>query len=299
MITIYPDEFNLRDEGSYRQMIAIRGETGPAGPQGERGYGIGSADFVPQVSLSEVQPTVVNGTVWIKLLSTDIGYALGNVMCGTDYTLPSTRWDGTALQQGDVYIIMGKANSHPVTWGSVTFCPFKCYLRISNNTWDYRQAEVYVDNAWWPLNAEWIIENGNILGASSIPTTGTAKYSVSKSGDYLVLIGDNSITTVYYIACTFGTETLSACTYYMVGEIQAGTYSAKYGALQSSQTGASTSTHSFATSTSIPSNVTQTDPSINASAYSPGRTFAIETGVRSEYTMPVVRIKHLYRVFNS
>lgn len=298
MITIYPDEFNLRDDGSYRQMVAIRGEAGPAGPQGERGYGIGSADFVPQVSLSEVQPTVVNGTVWIKLLSTDTGYALGNVMCGTTDTLPTTRWDGTALQKGDVYIMMGTSNGHPVTWGSITFYPFKCWLR-SDSAWVYKEAEVYVQSQWWPLNAEWLVENGNIVGASSIPTSGTAHYNVSNSGDYLVLIGTNTITTTYYLACTFGTDTLSACTYYMIGEINAGGYSAKYGVLQTTQADSSTSRHTFATSILIPSNVTQTDPSINASAYTPGRTFGIETGVGSEYTMPVVRIKHLYRVFNS
>lgn len=298
MITIYPDEFNLRESGSYRGLPAIRGEAGPAGAQGERGYGIGSADFVPQVSLSEIQPTVVNGSVWVKLLSTDTGYALGNVMCGTTDTLPTTRWDGTALQKGDVYILMGVSNGHPVTWGSITFYPFKCWLR-SDSAWVYKEAEVYVQNQWWPLNAEWLVENGKITGTSSIPTSGASKYNVSKNGDYLVLSGETTVDTNYFLACTFGDVTVNACTYYMNGDIAANQYAAKYGSLQPTQTGASTSAHSFSTSNSIPANVTQTDPTIAASATSPGRTFGLETGVRKGVASPVIRIKHLYRVFNS
>lgn len=299
MITIYPDEFNLREDGSYRQLVAIRGETGPAGPQGERGYGIGSAEFVPQVSLSEVQPTVVNNTVWIKLLSTDTGYALGNVLCGYTDALPTTRWDGTSLQKGDVYIMMGASNQHPVTWGSMTFSPYKCWLR-SNSTWVYKDAEVYVQNQWWPLNAEWLVENGNIVGASAIPTEGTSKFSVSKNGDYLVLTGGTTVSSsTIYITCTFGNETTSACTYCMIGEIVTNSIYGRYGALETTEVGTGTSRRSFAISNAVPINTTQTDPSIVASSYSPGKTFGLELGVKKDYGSPVVRIKHLYRVFNS
>lgn len=298
MITIYPDEFNLRDDGSYRQMAAIRGEAGPAGPQGERGYGIGSAEFVPQVALSEVEPLVVNGTVWIKLLSTDIGYTLGTVLCGTTDTLPTTRWDGTSLQKGDVYILMGVSNQHPVTWGSLTFYPYKCWLR-SESAWVYKDAAVYVQNQWWPLNAEWLIENGEITGASSIPTSGSSKYTVTKSGDYLVLTGESTSSSTTYIACTFGNVVGSACIYYLVGDISTNERSAKYGTLQPSQTGASTSTHSFSASETIPANTTQTNPSCAAGNYDPGKTLGLETAVSSSWSSPVIRIKHLYRVFNT
>lgn len=299
MITVYPDEFNLREDGSYRQLAAIRGEEGPAGPQGERGYGIGSAEFVPQVSLSTVQPTVVNGTVWIKLLSTDTGYALGSVQCGCTDTLPTSRWDGTSLQKGDVYIMMGVSNQHPVTWGSMTFFPYKCWLR-SDTAWVYKDAEVYVQNQWWPLNAEWLVENGNIVGASSIPTGGSSKFTVSKSDDYLVLVGESTVgSNIMYISCSFGNITTSACTYYMIGDITTNNVYGRYGAIETSEVGASSSRHSFVLYNSIPVNTTQTNPSIVASSFNPGRTFGLELGARNEYTSPVVRIKHLYRVFNS
>ena len=298
MITIYPDQFNMRENGSYSQLEAIKGEDGPQGPQGEPGVGIGTAEYVPQVILSEVQPSVANGTVWVKLLSTDTGYTLGNIMCGTTQTLPTTRWDGSALQMGDVYIVMGEVNNHPVTWGSLTFCPFKCYLR-SSSAWVYKEAEVYVNNAWWPLNTEWLVESGQILAQSSIPTSSASKFTITHENDMLVLTASSTLTTMRYLCATFGEDNISSCIYKLYGEIVTNNYDATFGVTHFSNAGEATTRPSFEAYMRIPSNTTTTDPASTAGSYYDGRAVGFVCSVMREYSPVVIRIKHLCRTFTS
>ena len=298
MITIYPDQFNLRENGSYSQLEAIKGDAGPQGPQGEPGVGIGTAEYVPQVILSEVQPSVANGTVWVKLLSTDTGYTLGSIMCGTTETRPTTRWDGSALQMGDVYIVMGDVNNHPVTWGSLTFCPFKCYLR-SSSAWVYKEAKVYVNNAWWPLNTEWLVESGEIVAQSSIPTSGTSKFTVTQNDGMLVLSASSTATTTRYLCATFGTGSTSACVYKLYGEIVANAYSAKFGLTVFSNAGESANTRNFVSYVFIPTNNTVTNPSEQSPASSNNPSVGFECGVISGSSPAVIRIRHLCRTFTS
>lgn len=298
MITIYPDQFNMRENGSYSQLDAIKGDTGPQGPQGEPGAGIGTAEYVPQVILSEVQPSVANGTVWMKLLSTDTGYTLGNVMCGTTETLPTTRWNGSALQKGDVYIVMAGVNSHPVTWGSLTFCPFKCYLR-SSSAWAYKEAEVYVNNAWWPLNTEWLVESGEILAQSSIPTEGSGKFTTTHEDGMLVLTASTTVTSRRYLCATFGVGNTSPCVYKLYGEIVTNVYNAKFGLTAFANAGESGNERSFFSSVYIPANNTVTNPAEQATSSTSVQSVGFECSVLSGSPPTIIRIRHLCRTFTS
>lgn len=145
----------------------IQGPQGPQGIQGERGpqgpagTGIGSMSWAPVVYLGSAKPeNPVENLLYIKTTAASID--VGEVMVGYDNTMPSYRPNGDNLALGDVYIMQGPKNNHPVSWGSFGIYPIRCWVYAADQ-WNARDGEVFVGNQWWPINAVWYVEKGKVL----------------------------------------------------------------------------------------------------------------------------------------
>lgn len=157
-ITIYPNQFKMRENSQYIGLNAIKGDAGAEGPAGR---GVGEGTFAPIVLIQAAEPAVpVENLMWIENTDT---VTVGEVIVGVDDTLPSTKPDSTALTSGDVYIWNGSRNNHPVVWGNVTVFPLRVWL-YSGSAWVAATAQVYVNSQWYPTACQWIIENGKIVG---------------------------------------------------------------------------------------------------------------------------------------
>lgn len=158
-VEFYTDKFNFKGQSGYHGLGGIRGEGGPAGPAGR---GIGEGTFAPIVLIQAAEPSEpVANLMWIENTET---VDVGEVMIGVDNTLPATKPDGTALSSGDVYIMNGNRNNHPVVWGNVTVFPLRVWL-YGGSSWASATAQVYVNSQWYPTACEWIIENGKLVGS--------------------------------------------------------------------------------------------------------------------------------------
>lgn len=155
-----------------------QGEQGPkgdTGPRGPAGTGIGDFDYSPVVLISNTVPT--NPPDMLLLIEHSEFMNVGTVMIGFNSTLPSARPDGTALQEGDVYVMQSGVNLHPVVWGGITVYPCAVWI-YTGGAWSRKNGKVYVNSAWWPLNSRWFIENGEIIGT----TSHSDYWRVAKSG---------------------------------------------------------------------------------------------------------------------
>lgn len=138
-----------------------RGETGPRGPAG---IGIGDFEYSPLVVISNTIPTNPPNTLLLIKNSTNIN--VDTVMLGFTSTLPSSKPNGTRLSTGDVYVMQGGVNNHPVVWGGITVYPCAVWI-YTGGAWVRKEGQVYTNNAWWPLNSKWLIENGVIIESNS------------------------------------------------------------------------------------------------------------------------------------
>ena len=329
--SIYPNQFNFNDNGTYKGIDAIKGDSGDSagfgtvtasidntsgtptvtvttsGPNiakninfafsGIKGEGIGSGTFAPLVSFAAEKPTnAANHTMWVKDSSS---FSLGAVMVGTNNTQPTQHPDGTTLQAGDLYVMGGKENNHPIVWGNVTFCPFRCWV-YDGSAWVYKDAEVKVSDEWYPMNSEWIIENGVAVGQLIYPSLLSASlvngelvftYTQSGASNNYPLIGggvnqniaDNPFTNVLEGALYNGNATSGG----------------SFGAVSINYAGTVTSTN-FNAYNSIARNSVVTNPIVychqSSSAFSTAA-FQLSLTATSD-GLVVARIKNWYKVFS-
>lgn len=141
-----------------------QGEVGPRGlmgPMGPAGPGIGDLGYSPIVLISDTIPT--NPPQMLLLIQHTSYIEVNKVMLGFTSTLPTDTPTGDTLSTGDVYVMQAGANGHPVIWGGIEVYPCAVWVYI-NGAWARKNGQVYVNNAWWPLNSKWIIEKGIIHG---------------------------------------------------------------------------------------------------------------------------------------
>ena len=151
--------------------------------RGEPGPGIGELEYAPLVLISNQKPNnPINNLLYVHNSSyvqtgfiTQIGY---------DNTTPSYRPDGTALQTGDIYIRQAvKSNAHPLVWGSIVVYPIRVWM-WNGSTWVAKEAECYVNNAWYPLNTIWFIDSGKIVSSYSCsPGTSVNQWNVKETSN--------------------------------------------------------------------------------------------------------------------
>lgn len=166
-----------------------KGDTGERGPQGPAGAGIGTMTWAPIVYLGSAKPeNPVENLLYIKTTAASI--ELGDVMVGYGNTPPSYKPNGDALTLGDVYIMQGPQNNHPVVWGSFGVYPLKCWVYAADQ-WNQRDGETYVNSEWKPINAIWYIDNGVLL--TSVYLNG---WSISYDTGEIVLTASGSQKTM-------------------------------------------------------------------------------------------------------
>lgn len=339
--SVYPNQFNFNDNGTYKGLDAIKGDSGDSagfgavtasvdntsgtptvtvttsGPNtakninfafsGIKGEGIGGGTFAPLVSFSSAQPTSAeNNTIWMKDCS---AFSVGEIMLGNTNSQPSTRPNGTALQSGDVYVIGGKSNNHPIVWGNVTFYPFRTWV-YNGSAWVYKDAECKSGGSWWPMNSEWFVENGVIIGSFAYPSSGTKYFEVSTVNDVLIMTVRASGTSSMYLNVTAGTNvdiSTDPFTNVMEGTLRCGetTYAGAFGALNQS-TGGDTGNHStvgtVSASVTIAANASVVNPitycHMGSTSGSSQATVGFYVGVTSTSEgMVGAEIKNWYRVF--
>ena len=161
MLQLYSNVVMYNDNGTYKGIPGIKGADGAPGEKGDTGRGVGEGTFAPIVLIQGAEPNEpVENLMWIENNET---VDVGQVMIGVDTTLPTTKPDGTALSSGDVYIMNGNRNNHPVVWGNVTVFPLRVWL-YSGSAWASVTAQVYVNSQWYPTACEWIVEDGKLVG---------------------------------------------------------------------------------------------------------------------------------------
>lgn len=274
---------------------------------GLKGDGIGGGTFIPLVSFANAQPTSAdNNTIWMKDCTS---FTLGEVMLGTTSSRPSTRPDGTTLQSGDVYVMGGKGNNHPIVWGNVTFYPFRTWV-YNGSAWMYKDAECKSGGSWWPMNSEWFVENGVIIGPFTYPSTGTSYYDVNTVNGVLVMTAHTSGSGSAYLNVTAGTNvdiSTDMFTNVMEGTLRSGSASSTsgFGALAQS-TGGSTTTHALIGATAGKLDIPNNSQAINPIVYcfmgsttgSSLATVGFYIGVTSsDDGLVAAEIRNWYRVF--
>lgn len=294
--TIYPNQFKMRESGQYVGLSAIKGDTGPTGPAG---HGIGEGEFTPLVYYDAERPTEgVNNGMWVKDSSS---FTLGEVMLGTTVTTPNTRPNGDPLQSGDLYVLGGKVNNHPIAWGNVTFCPFRCWV-YNGSAWVYKDAEIMVSGTWYPMNSEWFVENGVIIGELIYRGSGTPSYEAETINNELVFtIKATSGTTS--VLCTTAGNNVNISNYpftnVVEGTLYNGNGSGKFGSIDESY-GGDLNAVSYGSGNTLNNNATVVNPMYySSSTASSLRTCCFHlsnSGVTVGDT--VARIKNWYRVFS-
>lgn len=188
----------------------IQGIQGERGPQGPAGVGIGTMSWAPIVYMGSAKPeSPVENLLYIKTTAASID--TGEVMVGYSNTLPSYRPNGDSLALGDVYIMQGPENKHPVSWGSFGIYPLRCWVYAADQ-WNARDGEVFVGNQWWPINAVWYVENGQVLVPlyqnmwAKSSGYNYVTYSTSDSTGVTMGIGENNSNSSYPFKAHFKGE---------------------------------------------------------------------------------------------
>lgn len=272
---------------------------------GLKGDGVGGGTYTPFVSYAAAKPdNADNNTMWVKNADS---YTVGEVITSYDSTQPSTRPNGTALAAGDLFVLAGKTNGHPIIWGSFTLCPFRCWV-YDGSAWVYKDAEVKVGGTWYPMNSEWFIEKGVIVGPLYYPANPATYgyYTLSKDGDYLEFLCDtSSATQIGCLTVTAGTDiaiNTNPFTCVLEGEIQNGSGTGYFGAISVANAGSVSSSNrpSYRSDCSLAINA---DVLLNnpmkyvylSGSYNYG--IGITLGNATNHYAHM-RIKNLYRVFS-
>lgn len=284
--SIYPNQFNFNDNGTYKGLAAIKGNDGNAAGfgavtasidgtsgtptvtvttsgsdtakninfafSGLKGEGIGDGVFTPVVSFDAARPSdASNNTLWVKDSSS---LTVGEVMVGTSTTTPSTRPNGTALQDGDMYVVSGNDSTHTIQWGNVTINPQLVFVR-STNAWVSKQAEFKLGGNWYPAGAMWIIENGEIVGQFIYDSA----WSAEKVNDTLI-VSSPTTGSAGTRTFTFGSS-MNDWTAFVEGSIINGNGTGKCGATDPANGGSSSTSPTYASSRDIISNTVVVNPS--------------------------------------
>lgn len=134
-----------------------RGYTGAKGDKGDPGVGVGTFYYTPLVLISNVEPqNPVDNLLYIE---NDSEVAVGFVHVGYTDDKPTFNPDGTSIEAGDVYIMQGAENQHPLVWGNIKVYPLRVWM-YDGSQWVAKTAKSYVNNQWYPLNSVWLIDRG-------------------------------------------------------------------------------------------------------------------------------------------
>ena len=171
------------------QLEALRGPRGYQGAKGDKGdpgVGVGTFYYTPLVLISNVEPqNPVNNLLYVE---NDSAVDVGFVHVGYTTDKPTFNPDGSSIAAGDVYVMQGAENQHPLIWGNIKVYPLRVWV-YDGSQWVAKTAKSYVNNQWYPLNSVWLIDHGVFV------TPYTQNHAViSKSGNsvYITPTGSNN-----------------------------------------------------------------------------------------------------------
>ena len=145
------------------QLEALRGPRGLQGAKGDKGdpgAGVGTFYYTPLVLISNVEPqNPVNNLLYVQNGSE---IEVGFVHVGYTTDKPTFNPDGSSIKAGDVYIMQGDENQHPLVWGNIKVYPLRVWL-YDGSQWVAKTAKSYVNNQWYPLNSVWLIDRGKFV----------------------------------------------------------------------------------------------------------------------------------------
>lgn len=319
-ITVYPNMFKFNEDGTYASYPALKGDTGatgatgatgpqgeqgiqgpvgpqgpqgPQGPKGDKGEGIGSGTFAPIIVIGTTVPGSPVANMLFMEYTEEV--EVGDVQVGPTTTLPSLNSQGEALAKGDVYVFNSNIQYHYLNWGSVTFCPGRCWM-YDGSAWVQCDSQFYYSGSWFPVGIEMIVCNGDIVGQLVYHEGGTAPIVISKEGNELVM-SVNYTTGSYRVLSTIGNpdNTFSNYPGYLVldGVIKGGSGASSYLGASSTAVGATTSNPANFTGDTITANNTSVNPVTPQLTSNYKAILSLSSGATPGYA----RIKNLYRVF--
>lgn len=251
---------------------------------GLKGEGIGTGVFTPAVSYDAAQPSEAsNNTLWVKDSSS---FTVGEVIVGTTTNLPTTRAGGTALQNGDLYVLSGNDTAHMINWGNVILNPSRVWVR-NGSSWVSKQAEFKVNNTWYPAGAMWVIEKGEIVGQFVYPSD----WTVEKVNDTLVITSPNT-GGASYRTFAFG-NAMAKWSAIVEGTFTNGGNPGKYGATDPGQGGSSSSSPSYHASQAISANSVLVDPVWHFERTDYGKCFGVTLSFTAS-AAGILAVKNMY-----
>lgn len=182
------DPFTYADF-TVEQLEALRGPQGIQGVKGDKGdpgTGIGTFYYTPIVLISNTEPqNPVDNLLYVQ---NDSNVDTGFVHVGYTTDKPTFNPDGSNLEAGDVYIMQGDINQHPLLWGNIKVYPIRVWV-YDGSQWVAKNAKSYVNNQWYPLNSVWLIDRGvfvtDYTNYGGKITTGTNSVEISVATNYL------------------------------------------------------------------------------------------------------------------
>lgn len=199
-------DFTVEQLEALRGPRGYKGETGAQGPQG---VGVGTFYYTPLVLISNTTP--INPVNNLLLVENNEDVTTGFVHVGYSTDKPSSNPDGSNLKKGDVYVMQGNVNNHPLLWGNIYVYPIRVWM-YSGSAWVAKSGRMYVNNQWYPLNSVWFIDNGVFVGSY---TNNNA--IINKSGNSVYIRADGS----NYPYFTFGQPITENIKLHIDGTIEA------------------------------------------------------------------------------